>query len=79
MELRADAWYASGGGARACVLGETDGVEEREWDAEYATYTLGNKGNTDYMETICVSKLTLDLFSGGGVHTCSTPVVCRTC
>lgn len=59
---------------------EIGGVEEREWDAKYASYIyIGHRGKADYVVTICASKLTLDLFSGGGVYTCSTPVGSRTC
>lgn len=42
-------------------------------------YILRHRGNADYVETIYASKITLDLFSGGGIYTCSTPVVSRTC
>lgn len=54
----------------------TSGVREREWDVEYAPciYILRHRGNADYVEAICASKLVLDLFSGGSVYTCSTPV-----
>lgn len=41
------------------------------------TYILWHRSNADYVEAICASKLTLDLFSGGGVYTCSTPLGSR--
>lgn len=37
-------------------------------------YILRHRGIADYVEAICACKLALDLFSGGGVYTCSTPV-----
>ncbi len=42
-------------------------------------YIYWHRGKADYVEAICASKLTLDLFSGRGVNTCSTLVGSRTC